>query len=505
MLENSTKNQRLAKNTLILYVRMMITMGVTLFTSRITLNILGVEDFGIYNVIAGFVSMFSVISASLSAAISRFITYELGKGDIQKLKNIFSTSVNIQLLISLVIIILCEGIGVWFLNNKMAIPSERIVAANWVLQFSVITFCLNLINVPYNAAIIAHEKMSSFAYISIFEVTFKLLIVYMLLISPLDKLIVYSFLLLCINIILRIIYVIYCKRKFEECSYHLVFDKPLFKEMSKFAGWNFFGSGAYMLNTQGVNMLMNVYYGVTINAARGIATQVDGAVRQFVSSFMTAINPQITKSYASGELDNLRLLICRSSKFSSYLMLFFAIPIIIESDLLLRIWLGIVPDYAAVFLRLTIINTFFDCIFSNSIYTAMMATGDIKKYQVVVTIVGCIVFPLIWLLYHIGVAPEVAYYVYGTIYCILVFVRLRLLENYVKMKPSFFVRTAIVPFLLVLLLSLIVPIIITYIYEDGLLRLITIIITSTFGIVVSIYCIGLTTSERSFILSKIKK
>ena len=318
--QTSDNNKRIAKNTLLLYLRMFLTMAVSLYTSRIILNTLGVEDYGINNVVGGIVTMFTVISGSLSASISRFITFELGKDNIQRLKKVFSTGVNIQIGMSVLIVLLAECVGVWFLNTKMNIPPERLGAANWVFQCSILTFVLNLLSVPYNAAIIAHEKMSAFAYISILEVSLKLIIVYMLIISPFDRLKTYAVLFLCVGAIIRFIYGYYCKRHFEECSYYFVYDKPLLKEMTSFAGWNFFGTSAWMLNTQGLNILINMYFGVAFNAARGVATQVDSALKQFINNFTTAVNPQITKSYAQGDLEYVYTLVCSSAKYSAFLM-----------------------------------------------------------------------------------------------------------------------------------------------------------------------------------------
>ena len=353
-------------------------MAVSLFTSRVILNTLGVEDYGIYNVVGGIVTMFSVLSGSLSASISRFITFELGKGDFKRLKTIFSTGVNVQIGLSVLIIAIAEVVGIWFLNTKMNIPPERILAANWVFQCAIFTFVLNLLSVPYNAAIIAHEKMSAFAYISVIEVTLKLIIVYILMASPFDRLGTYAVLLFLVGAVIRFIYGYYCKRHFEECTYHFVIDKPILKEMTGFAGWNFLGNGAYMLNTQGVNILMNLYFGVAVNAARGVATQVDAALKQFVNNFTTAVNPQITKSYAQGDLDYMHKLVCRSAKLSAFLMLFFAVPIILETKTILTLWLKTIPEYATIFLQLTIISSFVDTVLANSLVTSMFATGNIK-------------------------------------------------------------------------------------------------------------------------------
>lgn len=500
----SNNNKRIAKNTLLLYVRMLFTMAVSLFTSRVILNTLGVEDYGINNVVGGIVTMFSVLSGSLSSSISRFITFELGKGNIERLKTIFSTGVNIQLGMSVLIIIIAEAVGIWFLNAKMNIPTDRMVAANWVFQCAILTFVLNLLSVPYNAAIIAHEKMSAFAYISVAEVSLKLIIVYMLMISPFDRLETYAVLLLLVGAVIRFIYGYYCKRHFEECTYHFVFDKPVLKEMTGFAGWNFLGNGAYMLNTQGVNILMNLYFGVAVNAARGIATQVDAALKQFVNNFTTAVNPQITKSYAQGDLDYMHKLVCRSAKFSAFLMMFFAVPIILETNTILTIWLKTVPDYAVIFLQWIIISSFMDTVLANSLVTSMFATGKIKRYQIIVTTVGCLVFPLSWIAFKLGFEPQVGYILYFIIYTILLFVRLYLLKDMVKLPVMMYIREVLYKLAPIIVVCFAIPGILILTMDAGWLRLILVCLLSVLVTAVSEYFIGLSNKEKNFVAEKIK-
>lgn len=502
--QTTDNNKRIAKNTLLLYVRMLFTMAVSLFTSRVILNTLGVEDYGINNVVGGIVTMFSVLSGSLSASISRFITFELGKGNLQRLKTVFSTGVNIQLGMSLLVVILAEAVGIWFLNTKMNIPVERLNAANWVFQCAILTFVLNLLSVPYNAAIIAHEKMSAFAYISVVEVTLKLIIVYMLTISPFDRLKTYAVLLLFVGAVIRFIYGYYCKRHFEECTYHFVFDKPVLKEMTGFAGWNFLGNGAYMLNTQGVNILMNLYFGVAVNAARGIATQVDAALKQFVNNFTTAVNPQITKSYAQGDLAYMHKLVCRSAKFSAFLMMFFAVPIILETNTILTIWLKTVPDYAVIFLQWIIISSFMDTVLANSLVTSMFATGKIKRYQIIVTTVGCLVFPLSWIAFKLGFEPQVGYILYFIIYTILLFVRLNLLKDMVKLPVMMYIREVLYKLAPVIVVGFAIPGILILTMDAGWLRLILVCLLSVLVTAASEYFIGLSNKEKDFVAEKIK-
>lgn len=502
--QTSDNNKRIAKNTLLLYVRMLFTMAVSLFTSRVILNTLGVEDYGINNVVGGIVTMFSVLSGSLSSSISRFITFELGKGNIERLKTIFSTGVNIQLGMSVLIIIIAEAVGIWFLNAKMNIPADRMVAANWVFQCAILTFVLNLLSVPYNAAIIAHEKMSAFAYISVVEVSLKLIIVYMLMISPFDRLETYAVLLLLVGAVIRFIYGYYCKRHFEECTYHFVFDKPVLKEMTGFAGWNFLGNGAYMLNTQGVNILMNLYFGVAVNAARGVATQVDAALKQFVNNFTTAVNPQITKSYAQGDLDYMHKLVCRSAKFSAFLMMFFTVPIILETNTILTIWLKTVPDYAVIFLQWIIISSFMDTVLANSLVTSMFATGKIKRYQIIVTTVGCLVFPLSWIAFKLGFEPQVGYILYFIIYTILLFVRLYLLKDMVKLPVMMYIREVLYKLVPVIVVGFAIPGILILTMDAGWLRLILVCLLSVLVTAASEYFIGLSNKEKDFVAEKIK-
>lgn len=322
-------------------------------------------------------------------------------------------------------------------------------------------------------------------------------------ISPFDRLETYAVLLLLVGAVIRFIYGYYCKRHFEECTYHFVIDKPVLKEMTGFAGWNFLGNGAYMLNTQGINILMNLYFGVAVNAARGIATQVDAALKQFVNNFTTAVNPQITKSYAQGDLDYMHKLVCRSAKFSAFLMLFFAIPIILETHSILTIWLKTVPEYAAVFLQLIIISSFVDTVLANSLVTSMFATGNIKRYQIIVTTVGCLVFPFSWIAFQLGFQPEIAYVLYFIIYAILLGVRLFLLKDMVKLPVMMYVRNVLYRVFPVMIISFIPPMIIHFSMQEVWLRLILLCLVSTIVTSIVEYRLGLTKNERKFLIEKI--
>ena len=483
---------------------MLLLMVVSLYTSRVVLNALGVEDFGIYNVVGGVVAMFSVISGSLSAAISRFITFELGRGDSAGLKKTFSAAVTIQLILSLVIVVLIDTVGVWFLNAKMTIPADRLAAANWVLQFSIVTFVINLISVPYNATIIAHERMSAFAYISIFEAAGKLAIAFLITAFPIDRLMFYAILMCVVAVSVRLMYGYYCKKHFTECVYSFYWDKNLLKRMFGFAGWQFFGSGSYILMTQGVNILLNIFYGPVVNAARGIAVQVDGVVQQFVNNFTTAINPQITKSYAANDNEYMFNLIYSGAKYSFFLVLLMSVPIILETETILYLWLKNVPEHTVSFLRLILaIELLY--VLSNTMMTAMLATGRIKKYQIIVGGTGMLVFPLSWIFFKFGFAPEVAFVIQFIIFVVQLIYRLFLLHSMIGMPVKDFIHKVIIRAMVVAFISFLIPSIIHYFINcDGIFKLILVVIISLLSTTVTIYYAGLTDNEKNFAYKAIK-
>lgn len=500
----SANPKRLAKNTIFLYIRTFIVMLVSLYTSRVVLDALGVEDYGIYNVVGGIIIMFSVISASLSNSIIRYITYELGKGDIKKLKLIFSTSINIQIIIAFYIVILTEIVGVWFINTQMNIPENRLTAAFWVLQCSLLTFVIQLISLPFNAALIAHEKMDIFAYIGLLEAILKLSCAYAIFIFNLDKLIIYAACLALSAIIIRIIYGIYCKKHFEECKYHILFDKSLIKEMSDFAGWNFLGTSAYLLNTQGVNILSNIFFGVTVNAARGIAGQAETGVRQFVGNFTTALNPQIIKSYAEKDYDTCFSIVRKGGKYSFFLMLFLFIPFILESEFILNIWLKEVPKHTVLFWQLAMLETLVD-LPGAPITTLAQATGKIKKFYIYMGGLGCLVLPISYILFKLDFPPSSAYWTYVVVYTYLVYVRLVLMKKQVGFPIILFVKEVIIPIIIVSLLSFIIPFSVLISMEPGIIRFIVIGITSTLSICTSVILVGMDKTEKKKVISYLKR
>lgn len=501
MTNPSSNNKRIAKNTLLLYFRMLFLMAVSLYTSRVVLSALGVEDFGIYNVVGGVVAMFSMLSGSLSAAISRFITYELGTGNKEKLKRIFSSAVTIQLLLGAVIALLAETAGVWFLNVKMVIPAERLVAANWVLQFSILTFVINLISVPYNATIIAHERMSAFAYISIVEAVGKLAIAYFIMISPIDRLIFYAILMFSVSVVIRLIYGIYCKRHFEECTYHFTWDKELLRDMFGFAGWNMIGASSAVLREQGGNIVINLFCGPAVNAARGIASQVNNAVQGFVSNFMTALNPQITKSYASGDRDYMMTLIFQGARLSFYMLLLLSLPIIVSAEYILTLWLGNVPEHTVLFVQLTLLFAMSESI-SSPLITAMLATGKIRNYQIVVGGLQMMNLPISYILLRIGFIPETVVLVaIGISQCCLA-ARLWMLRGMIGLKIRHYLQKVYFNVIIVTICAAIFPLTATYYLDSNFLNFVLLSFACATMSAIAVFYLGCNTQERAFVVSK---
>ena len=505
MFETSANNKRIAQNTVLLYIRTLVILLVSLYTSRVVLNALGVEDYGTYNIVGGFVTMFSLLSGALSNAISRFITFELGRGDLGRLKDVFSTSVTVQIILAVITVTLAELLGLWFLNVKMNIPDNRMVAANWVFQCSLLTFAINLVSIPYNACIIAHEHMNAFAYISILEALLKLCAVFLLFVIGFDKLIVYAVLLAFVATLIRIIYGVYCSRNFEECHYTFDVNKPLIKEMTSLAGWNMLGSSGSILNSHGVNLLMNMFFGVTVNAARGLAVQVNSAVTQFVNSFTTAVNPQITKSYAQGDKDYLFKLVMMSSKYSFFLTLVLAAPIIAETPYILKLWLKQVPDYTVLFVRLTMIVSLIASL-STSLYTLALSTGNIKKYQIVVGSLSLSCFFVTYVFYELGLPVETAYYVNIGIQITILFARLIILSRQTGISIRQYIASVLYQSLVVaLLLYASVFLFLKLMPQETFVNALLVVLSCEVIACVLIFLLGLNKNERKFIVSLISK
>ena len=494
-------NKRIAKNTLLLYFRMLLTLPVSLYTSRVILQSLGVEDYGIYNVVGGVVSVFSILSGSLSASISRFFTFELGKNNIEKLKRVFSSALTIQIILAIVVIIFAQSIGLWFLNNKLVIPENRIIAANWLYQFSIISFAINLIGVPYNSAIIAHERMAAFAYISVLEVICKFIVALSIAISPIDKLIFYGLLLMLTSIIIRLVYRYYCKNKFIECCYKFCFDKKLLRQMFSFAGWNFIGASSVVLRDQGGNILINLFCGPKVNAAQAIAMQVSYTIQGFVTNFTTALNPQITKSYASGNLSYMMTLIFQGARLSFYILLILSLPIIINAKYILSLWLGVVPEHTVAFVQLVLIFIMSESL-ASPLITAMLATGKIRNYQLIVGGLQTLNLPISYVLLRMGFYPEVVFITAIVISVCCEFARLFMLKDMINLPVRMFLKKVYFNVICVFATAFIIPTLCKYFLDENFLNFCLICVICIICTLLSILFIGCKSNERLLVYQK---
>lgn len=502
--DTTNKSKRIAKNTIVLYIRMLVLMFISLYTSRIVLNALGITDYGIYNVVGGVVAMFSIISGSLSGAISRYIAYELGKGSTTKLNLVFCSSVNIQLILIIFIIILLETIGLWFLNYRIVVPPDRMVAANWVFQFSIITFAINLLSVPYSATIVAHEKMEAFAYISIFDGVSKLAIAFLILMSPIDRLIYYGLLSMIISLIQRFLYSYYCTKHFPECKFRIIIEYKILKEMFGFAGWNFIGASSVILRDQGGNILINLFFGPTVNAARGIAMSVNSAVSGFVNNFMVAINPQITKSYAAGDMNYMFKLTFQGARLSYYIILILALPILFTTPYLLHLWLDVVPEYAPSFARLVLIFTMSESL-ASPLITVMLATGNIRNYQLIVGGLQLLNLPLSYAGLMLGMPPQTVFITAIFVSIICEFARLLMLNRMIGLQIKKFLYDVYFNALCVSLIASIPIFAIKYfLADDNIFAFIIICCISLLSSITTIYFVGCNRSDRTLIKSYVR-
>lgn len=478
-----------------------ITMLVSLYTSRIVLNALGFEDYGINNVVGGIVMMATLVTGSLASASQRFITFELGQNNFNRLKKVFATSIFIHLGIALIIVLLCESIGIWFLNTKLNIPIHRINAANWVLQCSILSFAVNIITVPYNSLIISHEKMNVFAYISIVEVMLKLLVVFLLVIIPFDKLKLYTLLWLLVAIIIQVIYSLYCRRNFEESRVKVsTYDQAILKEMTGFAGYNFIEIAANMINKQGANFILNIFFGPALNAARGLSMQINSILDSFVTNFTTAMNPQITKSYASDNKPYMLELMEKGSKYSFFLFLAFSVPVIAETDAILRLWLKNVPDYSVIFVRLVFIDSLIE-LMTRTFYVVISATGKIKRYQITIGIFKLFNLPIcLILLKYYKFPPESIYYVSILFTLIIVFLKIILLKQFIDYSVASYFKNVISKCILVGLIAILSPFYFFKIINiNETWELIVFLFSSFIYGLFTIYLFGLNHNEKLFI------
>lgn len=498
----SSSNTRIAKNTIFLYFRTILIMLISLYTSRVVLKTLGVEDFGIYNVVGGVVALFGVISGGLSSSVTRFLNIEMGRNNGKKLRSIFSSAITIHIILAFIIIVLAESIGPWFIYTKMTIPTERITAALWVFHCSILTFAINLFSIPYNACIIAHENMKIFAYISIVEAALKLLIVYILQLLPYDKLSVYGILMLCVALTIRSIYQIYCRKHYEESHFKFQIDWKIIRQMFGFASWNMIGSTSVLLADQGVNILLNLFCSPIVNAARGIAMQVNQAISSFSSNFMTALNPQITKSYGVMDLHRFKTMMFNGSRFAMCLLTFISLPIMVDTEYVLGLWLGQVPDYSVNFVRLILLFSISESM-SNTFITGLLATGKIKKLMLTVAICRMMNFPLSYLGLIVFHQPEITIIISICISQINLLIRLQLLKAHIPVSITDYYMHIGIPFCLTLLIPFAFSSYFTYCMVPSFPRFICISITSSFFSILCIVFIICSKKERILVKEKL--
>lgn len=506
---STDKRQRIVQNTLMLYIRMLLIMAVTLYTSRIILNTLGVEDYGIYNVVSGVIVMLGFLYSSLGGAGARFIAFTLGKGENGELKQVFATILCIHFILAGVIIIVGETIGLWFVHKILVIPEERFNAALWVYHCSILTTVISIISVPYNSLIIAHERMGAFAYISIIEVILKLAIVLLLLYIPYDKLIVYSTLYLVVQVIIRLIYNRYCFTHFPESKTSCVWNPRLLKEITVYAGWTMNGNLAVIGYTQGINILLNVFFGPVVNAARGIAVQVQAATMTFVQNFQMAINPQLVKSYAQSDIQYMQKLVIVLSKYGFFLMLLLIFPIFLLIYSVLRIWLGIVPEYTVSFVYIMLLIGLISPL-GGALTNAIHATGNIKKFQIYEGTSLLMIVPLAYILLKVcHIPPEGVMLVYFFVEMFTLGIRVWIVLPNISMSYSVYFYKVIFP-VLTLLPFFVLPLLVFSIPQDlSLWKVILYAIAAALYMLVCISIVGMNSSERkevyNFIRTKINR
>lgn len=504
MSENSSNNKRIAKNTIMLYARMIIFMVVSLYTSRVVLNSLGVEDFGVYNVVTGFVIAFGFLNSAMNASVQRFLTVEFKSDNVDRLNKIFNMSVMIHLILALLMVAIAEPIGVYFVSHKLVIPPDRMHAAMWIFHLSVLSLFFNIMNVPYRALIVTHEDMGAFALISLFEVFTKLAVAILIAFVLIDKLVFYGLLLAGVAVLVQIFYMIFCITKYKkEVSFHFFWERTLFNEMCSFAGWNLIGVFAGIAYNQGVNIVLNLFGGPVVNAARAIAFQVSGAANQLVTNFQMAVNPPIMKSFVAKD-GKVEQLVYSSSKISSLLLLFVAIPAIIETPYILQLWLKTVPDYTVILTRLALVDVVI-CSMAGPLHTLFQATGEIKRYQIVISGLLLLNLPISYTLLKAGLDYQVTLIVSIILSSSALLVRLLLIEKYVKIYMLSFAKLVLCPLALATIPSTLISCIIRITLDEGFIRVLSIVFVSSFSIITCVWFFALNANEKQLAKSLVFK
>lgn len=499
-MSNSENNKRIAKNSLFMSIRMVIVLAITLYTSRVILGVLGVEDYGVYNVVAGFVTMFGFFNSSLSNGIQRFYNFELGKNGVEGARRVYNMALLIQVLLALIIVLPTEILGLWYLHNKMVIPEGRMFAAEWIFQLSLLTFVLHILQVPYTAAVMAHERMDFYAVVSIFNVLISLGAVFLIPHLGGDALILYGILITLIAFVTLLFYIIYCKRYFKEISIERTFRHSLFKEMLSFSGWNIFGTLGQMLKDQGVNLILNFFFGPVVNAARGIANQVKGGLQSFVANITVPVRPQVVQSYSKGDLNRSLFLTYTISKLSCYFLLLMALPIMLEIDFVLQIWLGNnVPEYTSIFVIIILLDAFLNNL-NSAISGIVHASGKMKTYQLCGGVISIISVIIVYIAMLIWDVPSFALIVLLALdivrQCVALFVVKTIVREF-SLKT--YLQDVVIPLILVASAALIFPILAHHYMQEGALRFLIVLAVSLLSVACCIYLMGLNTSEKNLV------
>lgn len=499
-----TDNKRIALNTVFMYLRMFVIMSLGLYTSRIVLNTLGVDDYGLYSVIGGIIAMFGFINGAMTNTTSRYITFYLGRNDLENLSKVFSMAFIIHFVIAVLILVLGETVGLWYLYNKLVVPEGRFFAAFWLYQLSVASAIVSVLYVPFNAAIIAHEKMSMFAYISILDAILKFIIAILIGYASFDTLILYAILMFLVSMFDIALYFYYCKTQFSETKLHFYWNRSLFKEMIGFAGWSAMGNFSYIFYTQGINLILNSFCGTAVNAARGIAVQVESVVRQFATNVQTALNPQIIKSYADNDMSRMFTLIFASSRYCFYLLFLLALPIFYNANYILHLWLGVVPEHTVSFLRYTLVLVVLDGMV-NPMFTANLASGKVKIYHITISIISYSFMPLTYIIMKYSLIPESVYQCLLLSGIIGFIARIFIIRKQIKLPLSLYLQKVLLPNFYVVLSSVILTYFLNVFFRYDLTFFIMSCLTILFFVIISVYCFGINKSERSFVHNYLKK
>lgn len=495
-------NKRIAKNAMMMYIRMLLIMAVTLYTSRVVLNALGVTDYGIYNVVGGVVVMFSFLKGTLTSGTQRFLTFELGKKDFRRLQQTFSATFIIHLFLAILILILAETVGLWFLDNKMNIPADRMYAAQWCYQFSIAASLLTIIQAPYNACIIAHERMNIYAYVSIVDGALKLLIVYLLVVIDTDKLILYSFLVFVVNLIVIGIYIVYCRKKYKECELILVKEKALYQPILVFSGWNMLSMFGYLLSSQGVNILLNIFFYPAINAARAIAYQINTALSSFVNNFQIAVTPQVVKLYADHQQEAMKDLLYKNSKYGFCLLWLLSLPVLLEIHKILILWLKEVPSETMIMARLVIIQSLFYT-FNRPFDIAIEAVGRMKEVNLFTGPLQIMVLPVSYLLLKAGLPFYTPFILNIIVVLLCLVVETHYLRKWINISRGVIVKQIIRPLFYMVILSSLLPFLVYFRMESSLVRLAAVVAVSVFSVLACSYFIVLDKEARAWVNNRI--